>query len=116
MTPDQRNYDGPATLVSGTDEIPVTAELRIESEPVDRVDDNGWMVTDGVLYSWGGSISSEDRRLVTVIGRACDIRIPDAGTGRVRVPGGSYDMDQPPTTPVLAEVRGEGRAPWLGDE
>lgn len=105
-TGDLRDYDGPAVLVSGTDEIPVTADLRIESEP------HG----DGILHSWGGSLSSEDQRLATVIGRACDIRIPDAGTGRLHIPGGSYDMGRPPTTPVLAEVRGEGRAPWLGDE
>ncbi|TYK47169.1 hypothetical protein [Actinomadura decatromicini] len=96
-------YNGPATLVSRLDEIPVTADLAIEAEPTQ----------DGALRSWRGTLASDDRRLVAVITRACELRFPDGKTGRVQIPGGSYDTDRPPSGPVLAEIVGEGPAPWL---
>lgn len=114
MTTMGNTYNGTATLISGLDEIPVTAELHIESEPAyEEVDEGGFVVGKGVRRSWHGTLTSDDDRLIATITRACDLRLPDGATSRVHVPGGSHRTDDPAAEPVLVEVVGEGPAPWL---
>lgn len=96
-------YTGPATLISGLDEIPVTADLQIEAEPFG----------DGALYSWRGELASEDDRLVAAIGSRPILRLPDGATGHLYVRGG----EQEEAGPVVAEIIGDGPAPWAeGDQ
>lgn len=105
------DYDGPAVLVSGLAEFPVTARLDIENTPIEGTEE-GHVTTVGIISAWKGTLTSEDERIKSMIGSAAELRMPDGRTGRVHIPGGSYDMAERSDEPVILHLVGDGPAPW----
>src|SRR5690349_15328657 len=110
MAPMSSTYNGPATLINGADEIPVTADLHIETAPAyDAATDGGFVEAQGTRRSWLGTLAA-DEPFAAQLGRTYDLRFPDGATGRVRARMLAADSDTPQADTLA--VTGEGPAPW----
>lgn len=101
-----KTYQGPATVIAPGLAIAVEADLRVEYQTFETVNDKGWVIRERGLREWLGSIQADpDESFWELFGKTLQLRLPDGREGNFR-PGESIRGTG------RMEIHGAGPAPF----
>jgi hypothetical protein len=101
-----KTYQGPATVVAPGLAISVEADLRVEYQAFETVNDNGWVIRERGLKEWLGTVEADpDETFWELLGKTVKLRLPDGREGSF-LPGGTT------VGTGRMEIHGAGPAPF----